>query len=221
MGLVFGTFRRLRLLAQINDMPLPRVYWYMRRTSIVYVLYATLYLIIGIANVVQDVTSYTHTIGVLYLISAGFAALAGEQPLLLYRAHSIVFRCGRDTLFLVFSVDNWEINIFSSYLRGYNDVILAIYIIPLLIAFSGVSSLYIHYVIIKRLRAGEKPDLVEGSGRGGLRDDLIPAAQARSTPTSRRRYKPRLCPLKPRLCPLPIKCSCNFFHLERFHKVFK
>ena len=182
MGLVFGTFRRLRLLAQINDMPLPRVYWYMRRTSIVYVLYATLYLIIGIANVVKDVTSYAHTIGVLYLISAGFAALAGGAGFYCYTERTQLSSGVAATLFFLFSV--WTIGklvIFASYLRGYNDVILAIYIIlALLIAFSGVSSLYIHYVIIKRLRAGERPDLVEGSGRGGLRDDLIPAAEARS-----------------------------------------
>jgi hypothetical protein len=181
MGLVFGTFRKLRFLAKINDMPLARVYWYMRRNSIVYALYTTLYLIIGIANMVQ--ASYKHSIGVLYLISAGVAALAGGANLYCYTERSQFSSGVAATLSFLFSV--WTIGkliILASFLSGIDDVILAVYIIiGLLIILSGTTSVYIHYVIIKRLRAGERPDAVEGpGGGGGLRDDLIPVAEARS-----------------------------------------
>ena len=162
-------------------MPLGQVYRFMRRSSMVYFIYAAIFIISGITNMAGDQSSgLNEQVGIVYIISGVLAALAGGTSLYCYQERSQCSSILAATFMIIFMI--WTMVKFAlifSFLGSYiNPVIIAIYIIVgLTLVVSAASTTYIHYKIVMKLRNGEDPHI--GTG-GGLQSDLIPASVARS-----------------------------------------
>lgn len=173
---------RLRQAWRANEIPLPRLYYWMIRSGILYFLYCLIYIIVGInfLNSYDNDTEshYTHDLAIVYLTSGIIAGLSGTAKVVNFNVRTIPMSMVSALLGVIFSA--WTIFKFIYILTilpsgGIGTVIVMVFI-GLIIASTACTSVYIQYVIIKRLKAGENPYDVDNR----LRNDLIPPQAQRS-----------------------------------------